>query len=109
MLTQEITPDAIRELAIQMLEQARVYQPLVHKQDARQAVIRVYNDGCASFENDPGRDELHPATDMWVLAMNVALGALYEPLAMGDPHGEALELAILDLQMMVEAPKLAAA
>lgn len=107
-LTDEITPDAIRELAIQILEQARLHQPLVHQQDARQAVIRAYNDGCSSFE-DPERDELHPATDSWILAMNVALGALYEPLAMGDPHHEALELAIVDLKMMVDAPKLAAA
>jgi hypothetical protein len=103
----EITTDGIRALAIQMLDQARTFQPFVHKQDARQAVIRAYNEGCTSFE-DPDRDELHPATDMWVLAMNVALGALYEPLAMGDAHGEALELAIADLKMMVAAPKLAA-
>lgn len=107
MLTQEITPDAIRELAIQMLEQARSYQPVVYRQDARQAVIHVYNDSCCSFD-DPDSDEVHPATDSWILAMNVALGALYEPLDAGDPHDQALELAIADLRMMLEQPKLAA-
>ena len=70
--------DALRLLAAQMLEEARDLRG--HHEPVREALSRAYRaslDDFATPEQILGGDEsIHPATDLWMLAYLVALGAL---------------------------------
>lgn len=96
-------PDSIRLLAIRQLNRARQLLPL--SANERDAVVRAYNESSCDFQEDVPDGWLHPATDDWLLAFHVALGALHEPNAGGIVGAEAIKYGIGILEMLSEAPK----
>lgn len=96
-------PDSIRLLAIRQLNRAK--QLMATSVTARAAVVRAYNESSCDFQADVPDGWLHPATDDWLLAFHVALGALHEPEIGGLVEIEALDYAIGLLEMLSEAPK----
>lgn len=98
----ETTPDALRLMALHLIERAR--ELLADSVSPQEAVVRAYNEGCCDYQEDG--EVLHPQTDRWITAHHLALGVLHEASLDRRASGEEqLRYASGTLQMLVGAVK----